>query len=316
MSDNYSKNDRDLSVSVVIPIFNESTNISVLVERLVNTLSIYHAFEVVFVNDGSSDDSESVIISHCVRNESIKLISLSRNFGHQLAISAGIANATGDIVFVMDGDLQDPPEVIPDFINKWREGWDVVYAVRKKRKENVFKKTAYFIFYRILKALTPFEIPLDSGDFALMDKKVVAILQKFPERNRFVRGLRSWVGLKQIGLEYERAARFSGTPKYTLGKLIKLAYDGLTSFSAIPLKLAMALGVCFTIAAFIAIVVLTVLKLTGRVELLGWTSLMVVILFTSGLQFILIGILGEYIGRISEEVKKRPQYLIAEKVNF
>jgi len=316
MSVNYSKNDRDLSVSVVIPIFNESTNISVLVERLTSTLSIYHAFEVVFVNDGSSDDSESIIISHCVRNESIKLISLSRNFGHQLAISAGIANATGDIVFIMDGDLQDPPEIIPDFINKWREGWDVVYAVRKKRKENVFKKTAYFIFYRILKALTPFEIPLDSGDFALMDKKVVAILQKFPERNRFVRGLRSWVGFKQIGLEYERAARFSGTPKYTLGKLIKLAYDGLTSFSAIPLKLAMALGVCCTIGAFIAVAVLIVLKLSGRIELQGWSSLMVVILFMSGLQFILIGILGEYIGRISEEVKKRPQYLIAEKVNF
>lgn len=188
--------------------------------------------------------------------------------------------------------------------------------MRKKRKENILKKSAYFIFYRILKVLAPFEIPLDSGDFALMDKKIVALLQEFPERNRFVRGLRSWVGLKQTGLEYERAARFSGTPKFTLAKLMKLAYDGLTSFSDVPLKLAMTLGVCFTFVAFIAIAILTVLKLSGGVELEGWTSLMVVILLISGLQFILIGILGEYIGRIFEEVKKRPQYLISEKINL
>jgi polyisoprenyl-phosphate glycosyltransferase len=316
MSENYHKNDSELFVSVVIPVFNENTNIKILIERLKSTLSIYSTYEVIFVDDGSSDDSGDIIVSHCVKNKSIKLISLSRNFGHQLAISAGIANATGDVVIVMDGDLQDPPEVIPDFINKWKEGWDVVYAVRKKRKENIFKKTAYFIFYRILKALAPFEIPLDSGDFALMDKKVVAILQDFPERNRFVRGLRSWVGLKQTGLEYERAARFSGTPKFTLAKLMKLAYDGLTSFSDVPLKLAMTLGISFTFLAFVAIVILTILKLSGGVELEGWTSLMVVILFVSGLQFILIGILGEYIGRIFEEVKKRPQYLIADKINI
>ena len=311
------KTAQELSVSVVVPIYNEASNLPALTARLEAALSPFGTYEVIFVNDGSRDDSRNIILGACSRSTSIKLLSLSRNFGHQAAISAGLSQMSGDVVVVMDGDLQDPPELIEQFVDKWREGWDVVSAVRQKRKESLLKRFCYYAFSRLLSKLTSFEIPLDSGDFCLMDRRIVQILNQLPERNRFLRGLRSWVGLRQTSIDYERAARFSGKPKYTYAGLVRLAYDGLTSFSAAPLRLATGLGVVFTVLSLLGIPVVIYVKLTmGSDVVPGWSSTILLILLVSGVQFCLIGILGEYIGRILQEIKGRPEFLVEDKVNF
>lgn len=235
-------------VSVVIPIFNEEENLSELDNRLHKTLQIYEKYEVVFVNDGSHDRSFEIIKEFQKGNKNYKILDFSRNFGHQAAITAGINFSKGDVVIVMDGDLQDPPEQIPIFVEKWQEGYDVVYAVREKRKENFLKRMAYFTFYRILDHMSEFPIPLDSGDFGLIDRKIADLLKQLPEKNRYVRGLRAWLGFKQIGITYERDSRFAGTPKYTFRSLIKLASDGIISFSDYPLKLSIKFG--FLVSSF------------------------------------------------------------------
>jgi len=306
-----------MTYSIVVPIYNEHENIPELFRRLrpvIDTLD--GRVEVIFVDDGSRDDSFALLLDLHRQDPRFKAISFSRNFGHQVAFTAGIEHATGDAVILMDGDLQDPPEVLSLFIAKWKEGFDVVYAIRKKRKENILKRAAYASFYRILKRLSYLDIPLDSGDFCLMDKRVVDTLRRLPERNRFVRGLRTWAGFRQVGLEYERHQRFAGSPKYTLGKLIRLAYDGVFSFSTAPLRAAVYCGFALSTLAFLGGLYLVYQRLAHKIDLVGWTSTMVVMTFLGGVILATLGVIGEYIGRIYDEVKSRPLYVIREKIGL
>ena len=307
-----------MKYSVVIPIYNEEENIPLLHARLTTVMSgLGESYEIIMVNDGSADSSLELLEEIAKGDKCLKVVNFARNFGHQIAITAGLNHSSGDAVIVMDGDLQDPPEVLPQFINKWKEGYEVVYAIRRKRKENIFKRTAYFSFYRIMKKLSYLDIPLDSGDFSIIDRKVVDQLKNMPEKNRFVRGLRTWIGYRQIGLEYERDERNAGTPKFTLSKLMQLAFDGLVSFSYTPLRLATNLGFCTTGVAFVAALFYVIKKLiVGTEEVAGFPTLIVAVLFLGGIQLLTIGILGEYVGRIHEEVKGRPLYIVGSKVNF
>jgi dolichol-phosphate mannosyltransferase len=253
----------------------------------------------------------------------IKAVGLSRNFGHQAAISAGLTYARGSIVAVMDADLQDPPEELLPFILKIRDGWDVVYAIRTKRKEGIFKRACYSLYYRLLKRLATLDIPLDAGDFCVMRGEVADAINRLPERSRFVRGLRSWVGFRQTGLAYERQARFAGEPKYTFRKLLKLAIDGIINFSYRPLQFIMSIGLalafCSVAGALFVLVQYaanwTILGFNPH-QARGWTSLIFVLLFFSAVQLVCLGILGEYIGRLFEEVKQRPVWLVKKRVNL
>jgi glycosyltransferase involved in cell wall biosynthesis len=306
-----------MNYSIVVPIYNEHENIPELFRRLRPVIDTFDGpAEVIFVDDGSRDDSFAMLLDLHRQDPRFKSISFSRNFGHQVAFTAGIEFAAGDAVILMDGDLQDPPEVLPLFIAKWKEGFDVVYAIRKKRKENIFKRVAYAAFYRILKRLSYLDIPLDSGDFCLMDKRVVETLRRLPERNRFVRGLRTWAGFRQAGLAYERHQRFAGSPKYTLGKLIRLAYDGVFSFSTAPLRAAVYSGFALSTLAFLGGIYLIYQRLANKIDLVGWTSTMVIMVFLGGVILATLGVIGEYIGRIYDEVKSRPLYVIREKIGL
>jgi glycosyltransferase involved in cell wall biosynthesis len=303
------------SVSVVVPVFNEEATLDTLVARLERSLGGAGLdYEVVFVNDGSSDRSGEMLRAHHARNPRLKCIMLSRNFGHQVAVTCGLDHAQGDAVIVMDGDLQDPPEVLPDMISRWREGFDVVYAVRRRRKEGWLKVTAYKVFYWLLRRVSYLDIPLDSGDFSLVDRRVVDLLAAMPERNRFVRGLRTWVGLRQTGFEYERDARYAGESKYSFTKLLRLAFDGLVSYSFAPLRLVSNLGMLVSLSALIYMVYLMAARLFGDMTIQGWTSTVVIVLFLGGIQLLSLGIIGEYIGRIFDEVKQRPQYVIGDSL--
>jgi dolichol-phosphate mannosyltransferase len=300
-------------VSIVVPVFNEQQTLDRLVERLTGALdSAGEPFEVVFVNDGSRDRSAEMLRAHHARDPRLKCISLSRNFGHQVAVTCGLDHASGDAVIVMDGDLQDPPEVLPGMIARWREGFDVVYAVRRRRKEGWAKVLAYKTFYWILRRVSYLDIPLDSGDFSLMDRRVVDLLATMPERNRFVRGLRTWVGLRQTGYEYERDARFAGESKYSFTKLLRLAFDGLVSYSFAPLRMVSNLGMLVSLTALAYMLYLLIARVLGDTTIQGWTSTVVIVLFLGGIQLLSLGIIGEYIGRIFDEVKQRPQYVVSE----
>lgn len=306
-------------ISIVIPLYNEEENIPQLQSRLVAaTASWGIPFEVVLVNDGSSDSTPSLLDELAQNDARFKIIHFSRNFGHQPAISAGIKHAMGDAVIIMDGDLQDPPEILQRFIHKWQEGFDVVYAIRTKRKENIFKKISYATFYRVLRWISDIDIPLDSGDFCLMDRKVVnALNNEMTENIRFVRGLRAFVGFKQVGVAYERDERAAGEVKYTFKKLMGLAIDGLIGFSIFPLRLATYLGFLVAIPSFLAGVFFIAHRIIGF-KILGYSpqdtpgiaTLAVAIFFLSGIILIILGIIGEYLGRIYIEVKKRPFYII------
>lgn len=310
------RDDNNIFISVVIPIFNEEENLPILTDRLLSSLSRYNRFEIIYVNDGSVDNSKKIIEQLCDQNGSVKLIDFSRNFGHQSALSAGIKYAAGDAVIIMDGDLQDPPEVLPQFVEKWKEGYDVVYAIRKDRKENILKKSAYYIFYRLLDKVSDIAIPLDSGDFSIMDKKIVNHLNLFSEKNKFIRGIRAWVGFKQIGLTYERQSRLSGRSKYALTKLISLALDGIISFSRKPLLISSHLGIIITIISFLGILIVLYLKLFTSIFISGFAGIAILILFMGGIQLFLIGILGEYVGRVSDEVKNRPNFIVQSTKNL
>lgn len=300
-------------LSVVIPTYNEEENIHELYCRLSNTMKgLARPYEVIFVNDGSRDGTLNRLKAIQVQDPHIRILDLARNFGHQAAVTAGLDHAVGKAVIVMDGDLQDPPEVIPEFVERWRQGYDVVYAIRTKRKESLLKRLAYALFYRFLGAVSDADLPLDAGDFSLMDQKVVAVLRQMPERNRFVRGLRSWVGFNQVGVEYERAKRYEGESKYTLKALMGLATNGFVSFSKLPLRIATYLGVLVSVLAFLAGLGILILRLAAEVKPQGWTSLMVVVLFLGGVQLITVGIAGEYIGHVLDEVRQRPAYIVRE----
>lgn len=309
-------------ISIVLPIFNEEDVIPALYTRITEAAKSWsYSYEILAVNDGSSDHSAELLRDVCQKDSRWKLICFSRNFGHQTAISCGIYYASGSAVVVMDADLQDPPEELHRFLKKWEEGYQVVYAVRRKRKENIFKRAAYAVFYRILKRVSTIQIPLDSGDFCVMDRCVADVLNSMPERARFVRGLRSWAGFRQIGVEYERAKRFAGDVKYTLPMLIKLAFDGMISFSAVPLRMASWLGICACFTSILIALVLGLWWISDKVmfgmrpgSVLGWTSLFCLILLSAGVQMLLLGVFGEYLARIFEESKQRQPWIIADAV--
>ncbi len=304
-------------LSIIIPIYNEEENIKTTYETIVTTLRDKgFEVEIIFVDDGSSDSSLSLIKKLQLHDTHVKVISLSRNFGHQVAVSAGFDYAQGDIVVVIDADLQDPPFIILEFIKKWKEGYQVVYGIRQNRKEGIMKRFSYALFYRIMHLVSDISVPLDAGDFCLLDKKVVQILRQMPERNKFIRGLRSWIGFHQIGVPYERAGRFSGRPKYSFRKLLELALDGIISFSIFPLRLASWFGFIISGLSFLGILFVLYLRLFTTLTVPGFSTIVVSLLFLGGIQLISLGIIGEYLGRIYDEVKARPAYLVQEKIGF
>lgn len=309
---------RDKEVcSVVIPVFNEEENLELLHRRLSKVLQ--HScedYEIILVDDGSRDNSLQVMMMLRESNPRVKVISFSRNFGHQMAITAGIDYASGSAVIVMDADLQDPPEVIPQLIEKWREGHDTVYAIRVSRKDPILKRTIAFVFYRLFRRMSEIDIPVDAGDFRLMSRRVVDILRTMPERNRYLRGLASWVGFSQASISYARDERYRGERKYTLWQSARLAFDGITAFSHFPLRLVVHLGVAVSLAGFLYIAITIILALVyGRV-VPGWTTLMAAVIFLGGVQLLVVGVVGAYIGRIYIEVQQRPLYLIKQKIGF
>jgi dolichol-phosphate mannosyltransferase len=311
-------------ISVVVPLFNEEENVAALYARVAAAAAAWgHPWELVCVDDGSRDATYARLQQLHQRDARVKAVSLSRNFGHQIAVSAGLQYAAGDAVVVIDGDLQDPPEEIHRFIEQWRAGHEVVYGVRSKRKENWAKRSAYFVFYRLLARMSPIEIPLDSGDFCLLDRVVVDWLNRMPERNRFVRGLRSWVGFRQVGVVCERQPRAAGTAKYTVRRLVRLARDGIVNFSYRPLEMIGAFGLLvaaasFATMAFMFLAWLLDFEVRGiKVsQLPGYTSLILSVLFIGGVQLISLGILGEYVGRIFDEVKQRPMFVVRSTVGL
>jgi dolichol-phosphate mannosyltransferase len=305
-------------ISIVLPVYNERENLEVLAERLVPVLdrAVGGAFEVIFVDDDSRDGSGEILDSFHAHDKRLKVIHFSRNFGHQAALQAGLDQSCGQAVILMDSDLQDPPEVLEQFIGKWKQGYDVVYAIRKKRKEGLLKRFAYSIFYRTMKAVAEIDVPLDAGDFCLLDRCVVDSLSSLRERNRFLRGLRSWVGFKQTGVEYERDQRHAGTPKYSLRKLVRLALSGYIGFSAMPLRVATWLGFLSASVGFLTALWALIAKVLGMPSPWGWASIIAIVLFVGGVQMLMLGIIGEYLGRVYDEVRNRPLYVVKSCSGF
>lgn len=301
-------------VSVVVPVFNESEVIDEFYARATTALSALEDadYELVFVDDGSSDDSFERLDALCKNDERVVVVKFSRNFGHQVAITAGTDHTRGDCVVVIDADLQDPPEVIAQMVDKWREGYEVVYGRRTRRAgETLQKRITATIFYRMLASITRIEIPTDVGDFRLLSRRAADEVCNMREKDRYVRGLVAWVGLKQTAVEYARDARFAGETKYPFKKMLKFAFDGITSFSTLPLKLASWLGYATSLLGFLYLASVFVQKLLG-VTVQGWATMMVAVLFLGGVQLLCLGIIGEYIGRIFTEIKPRPMYIVDE----
>jgi len=312
MSDNLAK--QKPVYSVVAPVFNEIDCVEEFYTRISGVMgSLKAAWELVLVDDGSTDGSTEIIRSLAEKDPHVRPLIFARNFGHQIAVTAGLDYARGEAVVVIDADLQDPPEVILDLIAKWKEGFEVVYAVRRKREgESWFKLFTASAFYRVIYRITDVKIPLDTGDFRLMDRKVVNVMGKMRERHRFLRGMAAWVGYRQVGVEYDRKERFAGSTKYPLSKMLKLALNAITSFSYFPLQIATYLGFVCAALSIVAIPVVIVLRLSHGAALLGQATTLIMVLFLGGVQLITLGILGEYIGRIYDEVKGRPLYIVSE----
>ena len=314
----FRENDKKL-ISIVIPCYNEQDVIEETFARLrqlCNNLTDYD-FEVICVDDGSRDKTYNLLCAAALANPQLRIVKFSRNFGHQIAVTAGIDAAGGDAVVLIDADLQDPPEIVSQMIAKWEEGFDVIYGVRTSRAgESAFKRASARGFYRFLNTLSEVPIPLDTGDFRLMSRPVVDVLKSMPERHRFVRGMVAWIGFKQTALPYERAERFAGESKYPLRKMVRFAMDGILSFSIKPLRLAVGLGLASAAVAMVGIAYALALRIFSSVWVEGWTALMIAVLFMGGVQLLSLGIIGEYIGRIYSEVKRRPLYIVDEKVGF
>ncbi len=304
-------------ISVVVPVYNETEVIDACHRRLTAVLSSlpFADYEIVFVDDGSRDGSYAKLAAISGRDEHVRVVKLSRNFGHQAAITAGLDQARGDCVAIIDADLQDPPEVLAEMAERWREGYDVIYGIRTQRDgEGRLKLLTAKLFYRVLSRLTNARIPLDVGDFRLLSRRAAESLAGLREQDRFVRGLVSWIGFRQIGVAYARDRRLAGVTKYPYRKMLKFALDGITSFSIAPLRLATWLGYAASLLAFAYLVSVFVQKLLGH-TVQGWATIMVAVLFLGGIQLISLGIMGEYIGRIFNEVKRRPLYVIEETVS-
>jgi polyisoprenyl-phosphate glycosyltransferase len=301
-------------ISIVVPVYNEEDNLLLLFSRIKATVEqITSAYEIIFVNDGSADNSLSILKDLSAQDPRNKYFSFSRNFGHQQAIMAGINHSRGNAVVTIDGDLQDPPELITSLWEKYQEGYKVVYAQRRTRAgENVFRNMAIKIFYRILKKTTRINIPVDTGDYRLMDRKIVEALKQMPEQNKFLRGQVAWVGFKQVAVLYDRESRHAGRSNYGFFKLLRLAWDGFTAFSNYPLRLATVAGFVVSFISFLIILYALYSKFVMAYVISGWTSLIISTMFIGGVQLITIGIIGEYVSRINSDVRKRPLYIIEE----
>ncbi len=303
-----------MDISVVIPVFNEESNLPVLYERLVNSVtSISNDYELIFVNDGSKDNSLNIIKELSLKNPQVKYIDFSKNFGHQLAVFAGLENAKGDTIVIIDADLQDPPELIKELYSKMKEGYDVVYAQREQRVgESWHKLMTAKLFYRFINRLSEVSIPLDTGDFRIISKKINDIIVSMPERNKFLRGQIAWTGFNQTFVSYNREERYAGKTNYSYSKMFSFAFDGITAFSNLPLRLATYLGFAVSLISFFFILYTLYQKYFKHDVVQGWSSLMVSILFIGGVQLICLGIIGEYLGRIMDNVKQRPLYIVRE----
>lgn len=304
----------NITYSIVAPIFNEIDNLSELYRRVKEVLdSTGEEWELVLVDDGCTDGSTEVIRELAEKDKRVRPVIFARNFGHQIAVTAGLDYARGEAVVIIDADLQDPPEVILELAEKWREGYEVVYAIRAEREgESWFKKFTSALFYRIIFRITDVKIPLDAGDFRLLDRKVVNVMNSMRERHRFLRGMASWVGFKQIGVEYKRAARHAGVTKYPFKKMLILALNAVTSFSYFPLQVATYVGFFAAGLAILAIPVVIIMRMTGSQAFLGQATTLISVLFLGGVQLISLGVLGEYIGRLYDEAKGRPLYIVSE----
>lgn len=305
--------DPTIEISIVVAALDEQENLPLLWRRVEPVLDRYSSSELIIVDDGSTDATWSVIEQLAASDRRVRGIRLSRNFGQQAAITAGLEASVGRAVVCLDADLQDPPELIAEMVDRWRSGVEVVYAVRRQREGSFLKRAAYRAFYRLYRVLADVEVPLDSGDFALLDRRVVDELVALPERTRFLRGLRSWVGFRQEPLEYDRPDRSTGRPKYTLRKLVRLATDGLVSLSSLPLRVASVLGVLVAMAGALYIAIALVAKVVSDDVPEGWTSTIAIILVLGGAQLSVIGVLGEYVSRIYDEVKRRPHAVIRDR---
>jgi len=308
-------------VTLVIPMYYEEDVANLCYERVsavLEELKKKYDYEIIFVNDGSKDKTLSILKEIASQNEKVKIVSFSRNFGHQAAVTAGLKEVTGDVILIIDADLQDPPELIPDMLKLWEEGNEVIYGERKSREgESKFKLFTASMLYKTLNALSDVEIPKNTGDFRLVDRKVVDTINSMPEHNKFLRGLFSWVGYKQYAFKYERKERFAGETKYPLKKMLKLAADGIIGFSTKPLKLLGGLGIISIFISFIILIYALLSFIFSWNNITeGWTSLMVAITFFAGVQLLSVWILSEYIGRIYDETKRRPEYVIDKKINI
>lgn len=303
-------------ISIVVPLYNESEIFSTLIARLNTVLdSTPLSIEVVLVNDGSRDTTESLIAQLALTDAQYHAVLLARNYGHQIALSAGLQAARGtEGVLVIDGDLQDPPEMLAAFYEKYKEGYDVVYAIRQKRKEHFLKKIAYNAFYRLLKKIAYIDLPLDSGDFCFMSRRVVNVLNKMPEESRFIRGMRSWIGFKQIGIPYERSERAAGDSKYSFAMLLRLAYSGIFNFSEFPIKIIRRIGYSAIVFSFMYFLYSLYCRLFTNDVPQGFTATLFVIIFFSGIQLFFMGIMGEYLLRIFFQVKGRPLYIVKSEI--
>jgi len=301
-------------ISIIAPIFNEVGNLSELYERIKNVLDpVSESWELILIDDGSTDGSQDMIRNLSQKDERVRAVIFSRNFGHQIAVTAGLDYSRGEAVVIIDSDLQDPPEVILELLSKWDEGYEVVYAVRSEREgESWFKEITAAVFYRLINRITDVDIPLDTGDFRLLDRKVVNVIDQMRERHRFLRGMSVWVGFKQTGVTYKRAARHVGKTKYPIAKMIKFASDAVTSFSYLPLQMAMYLGFIAAAMSILAIPIVIILRASGSQVFFGQASTLIAVLFLGGVQLISLGILGEYIGRLYDQAKGRPLYIVRE----
>ncbi|MDI6768713.1 MAG: glycosyltransferase family 2 protein [Anaerolineales bacterium] len=303
-----------ITFSIVAPVFNEQDNIPELYRRVRETMdSTGEPWELILVDDGCMDGSTDRIRELAAQDARVRPIIFARNFGHQIAVTAGLDYARGQAVVIIDADLQDPPEVTTDLIARWREGYEVVYAVRAEREgETWFKKVTASLFYRVIYRITDVKIPLDTGDFRLLDRKVVDVMKGMRERHRFLRGMAAWVGFRQIGVEYKRGVRYSGVTKYPFKKMFRLALNAITGFSYFPLQVATYLGFISASVSILAIPIVVALRMTGSQAFFGQASTLIAVLFLGGVQLISLGILGEYIGRLYDEAKGRPLYIVRE----
>lgn len=304
--------------SLIIPIYNEEDNIPLLYQRVKAVMDSVGQCELILINDGSGDRSLSLIRELNAQDDRVCYLSFARNFGHQIAVTAGLNFCRGQAAIILDADLQDPPELLPDLIEQWQQGYQVVYAQRTKRKqENWFKRLTAYVFYRLLQRLADVNIPADTGDFCLMDRQVIDLLNGMPERNRYIRGLRSWVGFRQTAVKFERDPRHAGEVKYTFQKSLRLAINSLVSFSIVPLRLATYLGLISALLALLMVLLVLYWRLFQvNSPITGLATIVIAILFLGSVQLICLGILGEYIGRIYDEVKGRPLYTLAEVAGF